>query len=554
MRTKELVMNNQEVENCNLTDTLESEYSPKIYETLGYSKEYMEAMKKNYPNMTENEIIEAIEEQKNYDVYFHHRHEWITGNLIKKYLIIDKSCSYPIKITLETEEIHDCNLIKLTPKLQEKSYRWYRWDRNVVSHLIDRKDYPWTNSTNKLTIIGKRDHNSYYDEDLDEQVESEYFYVITAFRWDWHSKREPKSDYSDNYDMEEMEYWMNHALIPEKDENIRKTWNPYWLDVYYKKKKQEEMKSIYEKWKDYEYQAFIKYVKDYLSDLWREYDKLEVIQTWNTFLLEDQWKVGLSQCILVWNKWKFWVIEVSDLNALDNLGYYDDKKGLENYRKEVLEKDYSQDFEGTVLSDINNQNLNLPQGIIDFRQSFMKNKYHYHEETVKKILQVVEKINHKIEIDGDGNKLCTINLWNEEYKILEPNVQNHTDEKYGHYTTSDYTSIQKFKRIEVDLDWMRWDNPDWRLNRKLAEYVKEKESELFKIPWNEFDILLSELGELSGFEKTEDRLLLLMYLVWMDGNYWLSMDWKYRDKLRCEIPMFRSNVGNVSASLLLMKC
>ena len=75
METKELVMNNQEVENCNLTDTLESEYSPKIYETLGYSKEYMEAMKKNYPNMTENEIIEAIEEQKNYDVYFHHRHE-----------------------------------------------------------------------------------------------------------------------------------------------------------------------------------------------------------------------------------------------------------------------------------------------------------------------------------------------------------------------------------------------------------------------------------------------------------------------------------------------
>lgn len=554
METKELVMNNQEVETWNVADALEKGYSSKISETLGYSKEYMEAMKKNYPYMTEDEIVEAIEEQKDYDVYFHHRHEWITGDLIKKYLIIDTSDNDPIKITLKTPETYDCNLVELTPELQDKAYRWYRWDRNVVSHLIDRKDYPWENKTNKLTIIGKRDYDSYYDEDIDEQVESEYFYVITAFRGDGKSKREPKPDYSDDYDMADMEYWMNHALITEKDENITKVPTPYWLDVYHKKKKQEEIKSIYEKWKDLEYQAFTKYVEDYLSDLWREYDKLEVVQTWKNSLLEDQWKVKWSQCVLVWNKWKFWVIEVNDSGALDDLGYCDDKKSVEDYRKEVLEKDYSQDFKATVINDINNQGSEIPPQIIDFRQSFIKQKCCRHGETVKKILQVAEKINHKIEIDGEGNKLCTINLWNKEYKILEPNLENHTDENYSHYVTSDYTSIQKFKRMEVDLDWMRWDNPDWWLNKKLAEYVKEKESEWFKIPWSELDVLLSELGELSGIEKTGDRLLLLMYLVWMDWDYWLSMDWQYRDKLRCEIPMFRSNIGNVLASILLIKC
>jgi hypothetical protein len=120
--------------------------------------------------------------------------------------------------------------------------------------------------------------------------------------------------------------------------------------------------------------------------------------------------------------------------------------------------------------------------------------------------------------------------------------------------TSDYTSVQKFKRMEVDLDWMRWDNPDWWLNRKLAEYLKEKESEWFKIPWKEFDVLLSELGEVSGFDKTGDRLLLLIYLTWMDWDYWLSMSWEYRSKLKCENPMFRSNIGNVSANLLLISC
>lgn len=554
MDNKNLLTNNQEVETYNVADTLEKEYSPRISETLGYSKEYIEVMKKNYPNMAEDEIVEAIEDQKDYDVFFHHRHEWITSDLIKKYLIIDTHSSLPVKHTLETPEIHDCNLVELTPELQKKSYRWYRWNRDIVSHLIDRKDYPWENKTNKLTIIGKRDHDSYYDEEIDEQVESEYFYVITAFRGDGKSKREPKSHCFDDYDMADMEYWKNHALIPEKHENITKTWSPYWLDVYYKKKKQEEMKSIYEKWKDLEYQAFTKYIKDYLSDLWREYDKLEVVQAKNTFLLEDQWKVGLSQYVLVWHKWKLWVIEVNDSNALDELGYYDDKKEVEDYRKEVLDKDYSQDFETTVINDINNQSSEIPQQIIDFHQCFIKEKYHYHEEALKKILQVAEKISHKIEIDGEGNKLCTINLWNKEYKILEPNLENHTDESYGHYMTSDYTSVQKFKRMEVDLDWMRWDNPDWWLNRKLAEYLKEKESEWFKIPWKEFDVLLSELGEVSGFDKTGDRLLLLIYLTWMDWDYWLSMSWEYRSKLKCENPMFRSNIGNVSANLLLISC
>jgi hypothetical protein len=75
MDNKNLLTNNQEVETYNVADTLEKEYSPRISETLGYSKEYIEVMKKNYPNMAEDEIVEAIEDQKDYDVFFHHRHE-----------------------------------------------------------------------------------------------------------------------------------------------------------------------------------------------------------------------------------------------------------------------------------------------------------------------------------------------------------------------------------------------------------------------------------------------------------------------------------------------
>jgi hypothetical protein len=43
--------------------------------------------------------------------------------LIKKYLIIDEDVNYPLKVTLETDELHNCNLVELTPELQGKAYR-----------------------------------------------------------------------------------------------------------------------------------------------------------------------------------------------------------------------------------------------------------------------------------------------------------------------------------------------------------------------------------------------------------------------------------------------
>ena len=550
MQTKELIANNQEVETL-VADAVDKEYSPRISEILDYSKEYLDAMQKNYPNMTMNEIIEAIENQKDLPVRFHHRHEWITGDLIKKYLIIDKDATCTQKITLETPERHDCNLVKLTPELQDKSYRWYRWDRRVVSHLIDRKDYPWENKTNKLTIIGKRDYDRYYDEDIDEQVENKYFRVITAFRWDWKSRKEPTAWHLGDYDYEDMEYWMNHALIPEKNEEIRRVGSSGWSYEYEKKKKQRDVNLIYQQWKDLEYQAFVEYVNKLLSDLWREYDKFEIIKKLNPVLWDNDGNkiVDGSQYIMVRNKWKFWIIEIKSMNDVS----YKEEESIEWYRKRILEKDYSKNFKSEVLKEIDNQNYDVSQQIVDFRQWFIRKNYNYKAEILNKIIQSAEQIKHSVEIDGEGNKLSTIILWNKEYKILEPNLENHTDENHGHYKDRGFTSIHKFKKKEVDLDWIRWDNPDWWLNKKFAEYVKEKKSEWFHIPWKEFEEMLLELWKVSGSEKTDEQLLLLIYLTWMDGDYRLSMSGDYRSKLRCEIPMLRSNIGNVYAWVLFIK-
>ena len=551
MQTKELIANNQEVETL-VADVVDKEYSSKISETLGYSKEYMHDMQKNYPDMTMEEIIKVIENQKYIPVRFHHRHEWITGDLIKKYLIIDTNAICTKKITLETPELHDCNLVKLTPELQDKSYRWYRWDRRVVSHLIDREDYPWENKTNKLTIIGKMEYDSYYDEDIDEQVENKYFHVITAFRWDWKSRKEPTAWYLEDCDYEDMEYWMNHALIPEKNEEIRRVGSSGWSYEYEKKKKQRELNLTYQQWKDLEYQAFTEYINKLLSDLWREYDKFEIIKKLNPVLWHKSGNkiVDGSQYIMVRNKWKFWIIEVKSIN--DDM-LYREWESIEWYKKRILEKDYSKNFKSEVFKEIDNQNYNVSQQIVEFRQRFIRKEYNYKAEILNKIIQSAEQIKHSVEIDGNGNKYSTIILGDKEYKFLEPNLWWQSDEKYSRHMTRDHTSIQNFERMEVDLDWIRWDNPDWWLNKKFAEYVKEKESEWFHIPWREFEEMLLQLWKVSGLEKTDEQLLLLIYLTWMDWDYWLSMSGDYRSKLRCEIPMFRSNIGNVSSRVLFMK-
>jgi len=535
-------------------------YNPKIHmkeweilNVLNFLKdpEFMERCCEHYPDMTTMEIKKfLIDQQEDYEIYrIVHQHEWISKNVINKYVCRSKYFTEdlseyigngPIKIIVDTPEIHDCNLIELTPELQEKVYWWYRWYRKNVSHLIDRKDFVWEdwkpleNKTSKLTVVAKVEKD--YDDD------KPYILIITAFWWEGKAKKEVVQDRYGGYecaDLDDMEYWLNHALIVENNEKIERIWSvPGWIYEYNKKKKQKEIKSIYERWIDLKYQAFTNYVKNYLSDLWRKYVRLEVAQNkWN-FLLENQWEnktVEWKQLILVNNWWKYWIIEVDDMDILKS---YNDRTELEEYRKEILEKDYSQDFRANVIKDIRTENSDIPQQIVTFRKNFIKSMY-WKNEALQKIIQSVEKIKHKVEIiDNEWSKLSTIILWDYEYKIFEPNLKNYSDREY------------LWNNNNVYLDWMRWDNLDLWLNKELAKYIKEKLWENFIIPWEEFDTFLSELWNEADLKDIESQVLMRRYLTWTDEDYWLSMCWNRRRKIKWNT--IWSNVGNVSAKLMLM--
>ena len=139
--------------------------NPKIHEkqweilsVLSFVKDpdFMKRCSEHYPGMTTKEIKEIlINDQENYTIYdIIHQHEWISKDVINKYICWSKYfpkdlSEYvwddPIKITVDTPEIHDCNLIKLTPELQKKAYWWHRWFRRTISHLLNREDFVWEN-------------------------------------------------------------------------------------------------------------------------------------------------------------------------------------------------------------------------------------------------------------------------------------------------------------------------------------------------------------------------------------------------------------------------
>jgi len=258
----------------------------KIKDAIKYPKEYIEVMHQNYPTKTEKEIIEGVKRQKDYEIRFHHLHEWISEELIKKYLLLDEyDSSDVVKITLETDENHDCNLVKLTPELQEKAYWWHRWDRSVVSHLINRNDYPGEFKTNKLTVIGKRDVDTFYDEP--------YFFVVTAFWGDWESWREPRDN---EYILKDMKYRMNYALIPEEWEEIEKTSKPMWANIY-----------------------------DYLTNSIWYCDNVEYMcKCWNIIYLK------------ITKEWKYWILTIH----WDEIRWLDIEQNLSYDKIEYIDEQY----------------------------------------------------------------------------------------------------------------------------------------------------------------------------------------------------------------------
>jgi hypothetical protein len=140
-----------------------------------------------------------------------------------------------------------------------------------------------------------------------------------------------------------------------------------------------------------------------------------------------------------------------------------------------------------------------------------------------------------VNVDSDWSRLVEFKLWGKTCKILDPRLEDHTDDEYRVHFKG--RSITEVDRDYVRLWWMVWDNVDEWANEKLKAYVKKKEREWLHIPKREeMKDLLGELWKQSDLTDQKDQIAMLMYLTWMDWWYRLSMETENsRSKLRWNV-------------------
>jgi len=218
--------------------------------------DFLGRYKENHPEInTHKEMVEALlQEPIKMAEWRVHRHEWVTLALINKYVdwhkYFPKDLSEyvnrsPITIKIDTKEVHNCNLIELTPELYKKAFWWHRWGRSTYSHLLEREDFVWEdgkpleNKTSTLTVVATVDPN--LDHYWDPEGEP-FISIITAFWWDWSAENEIRRYYNfdesdeNRYHMDCLEYRLNHALIVEENDRISVDF-PSNVEDYINKKK-----------------------------------------------------------------------------------------------------------------------------------------------------------------------------------------------------------------------------------------------------------------------------------------------------------------------------
>ena len=195
------------------------------------------------------------------------------------------------------------------------------------------------------------------------------------------------------------------------------------------------------------------------------------------------------------------------------------KRKLEEYRRrlsESIQGGWIVDKEWTW------EVFDIPEELKEYREKWKEKIKNISDESKEKIIKAAENIEVKVNVDSDWSRLIEFKLRGKTCKILDPRLEDHTDDEYRvHFKSSSITEIE---RDYVKLWWMKWDNVDEWENEKLKAYVKKKEREWLHIPKiEEMKDLLGELWKQSDLTDQKDQIAMLMYLTGIYWDYWLSM-------------------------------
>ena len=142
------------------------------------------------------------------------------------------------------------------------------------------------------------------------------------------------------------------------------------------------------------------------------------------------------------------------------------------------------------------------------------------DECKEKIIKASKKIKVKVYLDNDGSRLIVMKLNNKIIKILDPNLENHSDDdcwcdNEGSYLVDIYSMVGY-----VDS----WDN--W----KLKEYVNKIENDIIwlHIPGiEEIREVLFEISSIAWLDWDKywnESIAMLMYLTGLSWKYWVKSE------------------------------
>lgn len=136
------------------------------------------------------------------------------------------------------------------------------------------------------------------------------------------------------------------------------------------------------------------------------------------------------------------------------------------------------------------------------------------DEIKKKIIKTSEKIPMDIK-KMDWNTVFEISLWWKKYSIMNVNLNRHA----GWYVEERWISHKRHGEIvfhEIN------NNPNEK-NLKFDKYLKSQEEIWFFMPSEDSvrDILW-ELWKQAGLDNEKNEIAMLMYLIGIEWNYWLT--------------------------------
>lgn len=359
-------------------------------------------------------------------------------------------------------------------------------------------------------------------------------------------------------------------IIPKNQEDIFRNFSENKYEKLLKagdkdklKEKQKELQKLWKQYKELDYDSYLKGDRQKMLELT---EPMKFI-----FYPPKDWKESYMEVKRRWLTEKFTKTEFDKM--MSDLG--EEKASATEINEELKLSHYTYDansHENTVHTPKKTKDIKdvVPENAKLMQEGFTSERWAWRKlDAMKDIDRVISDMESKWIVkvsEKEGWLYCTIKLpWYRETHWFEPDLKEHSDAKYR-WTCSYLFWSNSIMKNEVKLSWMIWKKLNKRKNKKLAKYLKKKESEGLIFEWENWDQRLKFINLFSDYITKHYNIKLDD--LWKEnaffraiGSIWLfhsnCWTWNSRNIIQCDEEgcyIFNSSYPDLLWSVLLTDC